>query len=190
MELREAVTSRRSVRKYRSEPIPPEILEEILETACWAPSADNRQPWYFVALTKEEDIALLRETMEQVSKEIVAPLQELFPRHPSIVREVEVFLRSLGNAPVYVLVFLRKEEDFRDSLLESAAAAIQTLLLAAYEKGLGSCWVNAATELGYGPVLRDLFAPGKGEFVSLVTLGYPEITPNAPKRKPGRWVIR
>ena len=190
MELREAVMSRRSVRKYRSEPVPREVLEDILETACWAPSADNRQPWYFVALTQEEDIALLRETMARVSEEIVPPLQEMFPRHPSVAREESAFLRRLGDAPVYVLVFLREERTFRDSMLESAAAAIQTLLLAANEKGLGSCWINAATELGYGSALRELFAPDKDEFVSLVTLGYPEITPKAPKRKPRRWVIR
>jgi len=103
---------------------------------------------------------------------------------------VRLFLRSLGDAPVYVLAFLQKEEGHRESMLESVAAAIQNLLLAAREKGLGTCWVNAATGLGYGPVLRDLFAPGKDEFVSLITLGYPEIIPNAPKRKPGRWVIR
>lgn len=190
MELREAVTSRRSVRKYKSDPVPEAILEEILETACWAPSADNRQPWYFVVLTKKEDIALLRETMMRVSEGIVAPLREMFPNHPNIVREEAAFLRRLGDAPAYVLVFLQKEKTFRDSMLESAAAAIQTLLLAAHQKGLGSCWVNAATELGYGPALRELFAPDMGEFVSLVTLGYPEIIPNAPKRKNGRWVIR
>ena len=190
MELREAVMSRRSVRKYKSESVPREVLQDILETACWAPSADNRQPWYFVVLTNEEEIALLRSNMARVSEEIAPHLEEMFPRHPNVVREVRMFLHSLGNAPVYVLAFLQKEEGHRESMLESVAAAIQTLLLAAHEKGLGTCWINAATGLGYGPVLRDLFAPGKGEFVSLITLGYPEITPNAPKRKPGRWVIR
>ena len=181
MELREAVMSRRSVRKYKSESVPREVLQDILETACWAPSADNRQPWYFVVLTNEEEIALLRSNMARVSEEIAPHLEEMFPRHPNVVREVRMFLHSLGNAPVYVLAFLQKEEGHRESMLESVAA---------HEKGLGTCWINAATGLGYGPVLRDLFAPGKGEFVSLITLGYPEITPNAPKRKPGRWVIR
>ena len=66
MELLDAITARRSVRKYADREVPRELLEEVLTAACWAPSADNAQPWYFVALTKPEDIELLRETLEQV----------------------------------------------------------------------------------------------------------------------------
>lgn len=191
MELLEAVMNRRSVRKYKEDPVPREVLEQLLETACWAPSAENMQPWYFVALTKPEDIRLLQETMERVSEAMKPHLEELYPRHPRIVNEVTGFLRRLGGAPVYVLAFLQQDYGpVRDSMLESTAAAIQNLLLAAHEKGLGTCWVNAATGLGFGPALRELFAPEKGEFVSLVTLGYPEQTPRTPGRKPGRWVIR
>lgn len=191
MELLEAVMNRRSVRKYKEDPVPREVLEQLLETACWAPSAENMQPWYFVALTKPEDIRLLQETMEQVSEAMKPHLEELYPRHPRIVNEVTGFLRRLGGAPVYVLAFLQQDYGpVRDSMLESTAEAIQNLLLAAHEKGLGTCWVNAATGLGFGPALRELFAPEKGEFVSLVTLGYPEQTPRTPGRKPGRWVIR
>ena len=191
MELLEAVMNRRSVRKYKEDSVPREVLEQLLETACWAPSAENLQPWYFVALTKPEDIRLLQETMERVSEAMKPHLEELYPRHPRIVNEVTGFLRRLGGAPVYVLAFLQQDYGpVRDSMLESTAAAIQNLLLAAHEKGLGTCWVNAATGLGFGPALRELFAPEKGEFVSLVTLGYPEQTPRTPGRKPGRWVIR
>ena len=191
MELLEAVMNRRSVRKYKEDPVPREVLEQLLETACWAPSAENMQPWYFVALTKPEDIRLLQETMERVSEAMKPHLEELYPRHPRIVNEVTGFLRRLGGAPVYVLVFLQQDYGpVRDSMLESTAAAIQNLLLAAHEKGLGTCWVNAATGLGFGPALRELFAPEKGEFVSLVTLGYPNQKPRTPGRKPGRWVIR
>ena len=191
MELQEAVMTRRSVRKYKDTPVPREVLEQLLETACWAPSAENMQPWYFVALTQQEDIRLLQETMERVSEAMKPHLEELYPRHPRIVKDVTGFLRRLGGAPVYVLVFLQQDYGpVRDSMLESTAAAIQNLLLAAHEKGLGTCWVNAATGLGYGPALRELFAPEKGEFVSLVTLGYSEQKPRTPGRKPGRWVIR
>ena len=191
MELLEAIKNRRSIRKYREEPVPREVLEQLLEAACWAPSADNQQPWYFVALTRKEEIDLLRETMERVAEEIRPHLEELFPRHPRVVNETTAFLRRLGGAPVYVLVFLQKDYGrVRDSMLESTAAAIQNLLLAAHEQGLGTCWVNAVTGLGYGAALQELFAPDKGEFVSLVTLGYSDQKARAPGRKPDRWVIR
>ena len=81
-------------------------------------------------------------------------------------------------------------EGMSNVLLESAAAAIQNFLLAAHEKGLGACWVNAATTLGYGEALRRQFAPDKGEFVSIISLGYSAQRTMAPPRKPGRWEIR
>ena len=191
MELMEAIRTRRSVRRYQDREVPRELLEELMEAACWAPSADNLQPWYFVVLTKQEDIALLQETMEKVSEEIKPYLQEMFPRHPRIVAETTGFLRRLGGAPVYVLAFLQKDYGHtRDAVIESTAAAIQNLHLAAHERGLGTCWVNAVTGLGYGPKLQEMFAPGKGEFVSLISVGWPDQPPRTPSRKPGRWEIR
>lgn len=191
MELMDAVTGRRSVRKFREEEVSKEVLEELLTAASWAPSADNMQPWYFVALTRPEDINTLMTTLERVSEEIRPHLEELFPRHPRVVSQTTAFLRYMGGAPVYVLAFLQKDYgSTRDSMVESVAAAIQNLLLAAHARGLGTCWVNAATGLGYGPALQQLFAPDKGEFISLVALGWPDQEPRAPGRKPDRWVIR
>ena len=191
MELTEAIRKRRSVRRYREEPVSEELLRELLELACWAPSAENEQPWYFVALTSEDELRNLQTTMEQVAEETKTHLEELLPKHPRIVGQTTEFLRRLGGAPVCILVFLQKDYgELRDSMLESTAAAIQTLLLAAKERDLGTCWINAATHLGYGPVLRELYAPDKGELVSIVTLGYPERTPIAAGRKPDRFVIR
>ena len=190
MELTEAIRKRRSVRRYRDEEVSGELLKEILETACWAPSAENEQPWYYVALTSAEAQRELRTTMERVADDMKVHLEELLPRHPRIVGQTTEFLRRLGGAPVCILVFL--QEDYgplRETMLESTAASIQTMLLAAYERGLGTCWINAATNLGYGPALQERYAPDKGELVSLVTLGYPERTPIAAGRKPDRWVI-
>lgn len=191
MELTEAIRKRRSVRRYREEPVSEELLRELLELACWAPSAENEQPWYFVALTSEEELRNLQTTMEQVAEETKTHLEELLPKHPRIVGQTTEFLRRLGGAPVCILAFLQRDYgELRDSMLESTAAAIQTLLLAAKERDLGTCWINAATHLGYGPVLRELYAPDKGELVSIVTLGCPERTPIAAGRKPDRFVIR
>ena len=190
MELTETIRKRRSVRKYRDEVVPAEVLEELLNLACWAPSAENEQPWYYVALTSAEALQELQETMQFVADDMKVHLEELLPRHPRIVGQTTDFLRRLGGAPVCILVFLQKDYGpLRETMLESVAASIQTMLLAAYERGLGTCWINAATNLGYGSALRDRYAPDKGELVSLVTLGYPERTPIAAGRKPDRWVI-
>lgn len=59
MELMEAIKGRRSVRKFKPDPIPKEDLEEIIQAGLCAPSAQNLQPWYFVALTKKGRSVLL-----------------------------------------------------------------------------------------------------------------------------------
>ena len=190
MEVKEAIRKRRSVRRYRDEEVPRELLEEILEEACWAPSAENAQPWYYVALTSASALQELQAAMERVADDMKVHLEELLPRHPRIVGQTTEFLRRLGGAPVCILVFLQQDYGpLRETMLESAAASIQTMLLAAQERGLGTCWINAATNLGHGPALQERYAPDKGELVSLVTLGYPERTPIAAGRKPDRWVI-
>ena len=192
MELMNALTGRRSVRNYLDTPIPRQTLEELLEAACWAPSGVNRQPWYFLALTDPEQIAKMKENLEGIALGIGPLMDRRFPTHPEVKEETVRFVRGLGGAPVYVLVFLQRDYPDREPMMLSAAAAIQSLLLAAWERGIGSCWLYAANEAGYDEKLRELFAPDKGPLVSLVTLGYPAPEPplRAPARKPGRWDIR
>ena len=76
METRQVLLTRRSVRKYKSDPIPETDLVEILEAASCAPSAINLQHWYFAAVTSPEEMATLREIMGRV------PTLPCFGHHP------------------------------------------------------------------------------------------------------------
>ena len=69
------------------------------------------------------------------------------------------------------------------------AMALENLLLAAWDKGIGSCWLSAPQRMGFGPALQERFAPDKGEFVAMVTLGYPDQAPKMPPRRDGRYTI-
>ena len=190
MDTLECLLTRRSVRMYKPDPIPRQELEEILAAAACAPSAVNLQPWYLAAICSPDGMAAFRDTMRQVAVKTRPELEERFPNHPQVIRETESFLVSLGGAPACVLVFLPKEDyPDRDNVLQSASAAVENLLLAAWDKGIGSCWMTAPVSAGFGPVLRDRFAPGKGELVAAVSLGYPDQTPRMPKRKTGRCVF-
>ncbi|WP_294471670.1 nitroreductase family protein [uncultured Intestinimonas sp.] len=190
MDTLECLLTRRSVRMYKPDPIPRQELEEILAAAACAPSAVNLQPWYLAAICSPDGMAAFRDTMRQVAVKTRPELEERFPNHPQVIRETESFLVSLGGAPACVLVFLLKEDyPDRDNVLQSASAAVENLLLAAWAKGIGSCWMTAPVSAGFGPVLRDRFAPGKGELVAAVSLGYPDQTPRMPKRKTGRCVF-
>ena len=124
MDTLECLVTRRSVRKYKPDPIPRQELEEILAAAACAPSAVNLQPWYLVAVCSPEGMAEFRDTMRQVAVKTRPELEARFANHPQVIRETESFLVSLGGAPVCVLAFLQKDGyPDRDSVVQSAAAA-------------------------------------------------------------------
>ena len=190
MDAWEALLTRRSIRKYKPDPVPEDLLRELLEAACAAPSAINQQHWHFVALRSPEALADLREIMGRTAERFRPVLEQRFSRNPGTIAETETFLTTLGGAPVCVLAFfLRPDYPDRDGAMQSVSAALENLLLAARAKDLGSCWLSAPQRMGFGGELRDRFAPGKGEFVAAVTLGWPDQSPSMPPRREGRYTI-
>ena len=191
MNTMDAIFARRSVRLYKSEPIPDDVLEDILEAGLYAPSAVDLQPWFFVAVKSEEAMQRLLQIMARVSEKMRPVLEARFVRNPEVVQDTTRFLLQLGGAPVCVLAFQYKSDYKKtmESIVESVSAAIENMLIAATEKGLGSCWLTAPLETGTAEELRQAFAPNNGRLLALVTLGYAEKTPKAPARKTGRWVV-
>lgn len=193
MELKTCITTRRSIRKYLPDPIPHELLEELLEGAVTAPSGVNNQPWYFVALETREAVEAYRELMRQNTGNFRRHLEERFPNHPEVVESTLEYLSTLGSAPTVVLAFLLKPEFNRshksNPALQSVAAAIENLLLLAWDKGIGSCWMTAPFSMGVDEVLEATYAPGHGQLVAAVAMGYPAQEPKMPRRREGRIVF-
>lgn len=190
MEFMDAVHGRRSIRKYTDQPVSREVLERVLDAACWAPSAQDLQPWYFQALTKEEDLSWVFSTLGATAFAHRKSLESRFKNHPEIVESTMEFERAMGGAPVLVLAYLNKQSysyDVRESSVQSVAAAMQNLCLAAHNEGLGTCWFEHITTVG--EQIHDRFAPDHGRLIGAVVLGYPAHTPRAPRRKPGRYEI-
>lgn len=187
----EAILSRRSIRKYKDQPVPDDILMDILEAGMYAPSAVDLQPWFFVVIKSQEQMQRLYQIMGVVSDKMQPLLEARFQNHPEVVTETTRFLRQLGGAPVCILVFQYKPDYKKtmESIVESVSAAIQNILLAATDKGLGSCWLTAPVETGMSEELRDTFAPDNGKLLAILTLGYSDISPRTPARKPGRYMI-
>ncbi|WP_130868668.1 nitroreductase family protein [Intestinimonas massiliensis (ex Afouda et al. 2020)] len=190
METRETLLTRRSVRRYKSDPIPESDLREILEAGLYAPSAINLQHWYFVAVQSPEAMEDVRQIMSGVVDKFLPVLEERFARNPEQIGITNKFLSTLGGAPVCVLVFMLKPDyPDRDGAMQSVSAAIENVLLAAWDKGIGSCWLSAPQRMGFGPAFQARFAPDKGEFVAAITLGYPDQQPKMPPRREGRYTI-
>ena len=192
MDCRQAIMTRRSVRNYQSVPIPENVLNNILSAACAAPSALNLQPWYFVVIQSAEPMARLLEVMRPAPQRLDAELTQRFPNHPQVVADTKRFVQLLGGAPVCVLAFLTGGDTHgrsQSTLLQSVAAATENLLLAAWNEGVASCWLTAPLEAGLAQEIHDAFAPEQGELTALITLGYPEKIPKAPKAKSGRYIV-
>ena len=90
---------------------------------------------------------------------------------------------------VETLPKLKKDDSDRDNVIESTSAAIQNMQLAAWNRGIGSCWIGAPNYVDCGKLFEECFAQGHGEFIAAMTLGYPAEDPKAHKRKNGRYTM-
>ena len=190
MDTREALMTRRSIRRYKNDPIPEADLKEILEAGLAAPSAINLQHWYFVAVQSPDALEEVKAIMGGVVEKFTPVLEQRFARNPEQGGIITKCLSPLGGAPVCVLLFLLNPDyPDRDGARQGGSAAIENVLLAAWDKGIGSCWLSAPQRMGFGPAFQQRFAPDKGEFVAAITLGYPDQQPKMPPRREGRYTI-
>lgn len=178
--LLDTIRERRSIRRYRSEPVPDAILEMVLNAATWAPSAHNRQPWRFAVVRSPERKAELAGAM---GARLRADLEADGAPDDVIAADVSRSYQRLTAAPVLVVVCLtmadmdfypdeRRQQNERIMAIQSTAMAGQNLLLAAHAVGLSGCWLCAPL---FAPqtVRVTLGLPAEWEPQGLITLGYP-----------------
>lgn len=164
MNFYEVVNGRRSVRAYRRDQVPEEKLNRILQAAAQAPSAANRQPVRFHVV---RDVDLKK-------KLIQAYPQQWFVDAPAVVCACSV----PGEA--------WKRGDGKNYADIDATIAMDHLMLAATNEGLGTCWIGAFNV----EALREaLGLPAELEPIALTPLGYPAEAPKAtPRKSPGEIV--
>jgi coenzyme F420-0:L-glutamate ligase / coenzyme F420-1:gamma-L-glutamate ligase len=176
----ELARERRSIRRYQPRPLARELLEALLETATWAPSAHNRQPWRFCVVTSPaEKEALSRHMGEQWRQDLGVDGAD-----PAFIerRVATSHARVTGAAALVVAAYSMADMDsYPDPLrqeaeqmmaVQSTALACQNLLLAAAARGLGACWMCAP--LFVPELVRAVLAlPDDWQPQALITLGYP-----------------
>ena len=187
MDTMEALLTRRSIRKYRPEPVSIKDLKEILAAGATAPSAVNMQHWYFVAVQDPAALEEVKAIMGGVVEKFQPVLEERFSRHPEQIGITNRFLSTLGGAPVCLLVFMLKPDyPDRDGAMQSVSAAIENELLAAWAKGIGSCWIGFAQDFMDRPEIKARYkVPEQCRFVSALSLGYAKgHLPEAQRKEP------
>jgi coenzyme F420-0:L-glutamate ligase/coenzyme F420-1:gamma-L-glutamate ligase len=195
--LIDAITKRRSIRKYTNRKVSKEICDEILEAATWAPSTHNAQPWRFSILAEASTKEALAGAMAKVW---IEDLRKNDTPHKLAQKLIKRSIERFTTAPVVVVASVAmaelakpledgRREIERDLALQSLGAAIENLLLAVHSKGLGACWYCAPI-FCKSIVKESLHLPMSFEPQALVTIGYPSEIPTAPKRKPSQDIFR
>lgn len=174
------VQGRRSVRRYRPQPIQQPVLEAVLEAARWAPSAHNRQPWRFAVVV---DPAAKARLSLRMGEQWRTDLQGDGADPDFIERRVAISHARVTGAGALVIASVSMEDmdSYTDAqrneaewlmAVQSVALACQNLLLAAHAHGLGACWMCAP--LFVPDLVRDVLElPAHWHPQALITLGYP-----------------
>ncbi len=149
MEALEALKGRRSVRVYEEKPVPKNAVEEIIDAARLAPSANNIQPWEFVVVT------------DKATRKTIADLTD--------------YGKFIAQSGACVAVFCKDVKHY----LEDGSAATENILVAAHALGLGTCWIAGFKKAYAEPVRKLLGVPDGHNLVSLISLGFPSVKAEA-----------
>lgn len=193
-ETLKTIRERHSVRRFTEEDVGDDLIRQLLDAANRAPSAENRQSWRFLVVRgrKKEALAAL------ASKRAAG-----FPRPASVL--LRMAARTISAAPVVIAVantgdLIRHGREvfriesgetrdfFRTMEIQSSAAAVENMLLAAASLGLGAVWLGILF-LIKDEVLELLGEPS-GEFMAVVPVGRPALATAGPKKRPLAAVIK
>jgi len=207
MELRDLeklIRGRRSVRQWKEQNVPEDLLKKAVELATWAPNGGNYQGWRFIIVKNRKVIVKMADTVQTTANKIAS-----WPESAGLKDEMERYRANASffrNAPVCIGVFANQYMGVMDKALiaregfdpeareimayrrsaptpiQSAAASVTTLLLALHQMGLGAVWLGAPLMAKKEietilKVSRDL------SLVCLVAVGYPDEFPHK-DRKP------
>jgi nitroreductase len=157
MNCENVIKQRRSIRKYKSQPIKKSELMAIIDAGIWAPSGLNNQPWKFKIITDQKT----KKDMEQFTK----------------------YSHIIKSAAALICVFLDTQQMYnRDKDLMAVGACIENMLLMTHQLGLGACWLGEILNqkddvCAFLDLDKDL------ELTAVISLGYPAEKNQSGKRK-------
>ena len=155
MEVKDAIQNRKSIRGYKETPVPEDKLNSVLEAARMAPSGANRQSWKFVVVTDSEK----REKLSVASG------------GQAQVKQAPIVIAAVATAPDNMMMCEVPGAPVDLSI------AVDHMMLAAFDEGLGTCWIGAFKQ---DMAKEILCVPDSCQIIALLTLGFPD-DPGRPK---------
>lgn len=159
MDAIEALRTRRSVRKYTSDPVSQEDIETLIDAGRLAATAINIQPWEFIVV---QDEAMRKK-----------------------IADITDYGAFIAHAPLCIIVVCKDTKYY----LEDGCAATQNILVAARALGLGSCWVAGDKKDYLDHIASLLSIPSGYRIVSLISVGYPAGEPSMPGKRSVKEVL-
>jgi nitroreductase len=155
MEVYEAIVKRRSIRRFKSKPVGTDVLEKLVNAARIAPSSANLQPLEYILVYEEKVLSEVFSCLKWAG--YVTPR-----RNPPVGKRPTAYVVVLVNTAI------------SKSAQRDVGAAVENLILAAVEEGIGSCWLGAINRRKLREILR---VPSQYRIDSVVALGYPDEAP-------------
>ncbi len=203
-ELEKLIKGRRSIRRWKKDEVPEELLKKAVELATWAPNGGNYQGWRFVIVKRKETIERMADAVQSVADKIAS-----WPEAMSWKEDVERYRKNASffrNAPVCIGVLISGYQSPMDKVLaaresfdpeareilgfrrsaptaiQSGAAAVATMLLAFHQMGLGAVWLVSPIQAK--KEIEAIFNVSSNmDLICLIAVGYPEELPQK-DRKP------
>ncbi len=198
------IRGRRSIRRWKRDEVPDPLLRKAVELATWAPNGGNFQGWRFIVVKKREVIEKMADAVQSIADKVAS-----WPEARQWQEDMDRYRRNTSlfrSAPVCIGVFVGEYESPIDRVLvkretvdpeakgilasrrsaptalQSAAAAVTTMLLAFHQMGLGGLWMASPLQ-AKKEIEKILKAPSNLSLVCVVAVGYPDEVPEK-DRKP------
>lgn len=189
--LRDLILWRRDVRRFQSIPVPPALLESLIELAARAPSVGLSQPWRFVKVETQARREAVTASFASANNRAMASYEDERQAHYASLK-----LAGLQEAPVHLAVYSDEQTTTGSGLglqtmpemrRYSVVAAVQTLWLAARAEGIGIGWVSI---IDPAEITRILDVPADWRLVAYLCMGWPQEEHLDPELERYRWEYR